>query len=338
MNMKKENDIEDLFKESFENFEADVNPGSWKNIQAGLKGVGLGVLAKSILNKIGTNAIVAVVSSAATVMSTVMVMNWTGNTKTQQVASNNVTAPKTVLDKAKPAQVNEIKTFLSNENSLTKPNELKEKIKTDLNQPKESLEAGSGVAENSKKDKKKLQSLINSLSSERIAAISASCVGGAVPLIVNLSNNGIGKINKWSYNDGTKAVTSANPIKVFDVPGIYTVTLVSTGADGKTATDSVKIEATGNSSLSSIPREISPNGDGNNDVFKFNSHNIKKMNAEIYDKKGKLIYTWTGTDGEWDGKNQKGEEAKAGVYLYIISAEGFDGKKYEQKGEINLTR
>ena len=50
--MKKDN-LEDLFKDSFENFEADVNPSVWKNVQTAMKGVGLGLLGKMLLNKLG---------------------------------------------------------------------------------------------------------------------------------------------------------------------------------------------------------------------------------------------------------------------------------------------
>ena len=67
--MKKKN-IEDLFKDSFENFEAEVSPSVWKNVQAALKGAGLGLLGKMLINKMGANAIVGIVSSAAAVVAT----------------------------------------------------------------------------------------------------------------------------------------------------------------------------------------------------------------------------------------------------------------------------
>ena len=71
--------IEDLFKDSFENYEAEVDSSVWENIKTGMKGIGLGLLGKAIINKIGTKTIVAVVSSVATVIGTVGVMHWTGN-------------------------------------------------------------------------------------------------------------------------------------------------------------------------------------------------------------------------------------------------------------------
>ena len=322
----KKDELEDMFKKSFENFEAEVNPGVWKNIQTGLKGAGLGVLAKMLLNKIGTNAIVAIVSSAAAVVGTVLVMNYSGN-KTETPKNNTTPPPKQIAEKAAPVSVDQIKNFLANPETKETPVVKKDEKPTNTQ----------GAITN-KEDKKQIEKTLTALSGDRIASISSSCVGGSVPLIINLSNIGTGKINKWSFNDGTKAITGANPIKVFDEPGLYTITLNSTSADGKTAVDSLKIEVTGNSSLASMPSEFSPNEDGVEDVFTFKSKNIVNMHATVYDKKGNLFYDYTGDEGKWDGRNKKGEKAKEGIYLYIVSAIGADGKKLEAKGKIKLTR
>ncbi len=323
----KKDDLEDLFKKSFENFEGEVSPGVWKNIQTGLKGAGLGLFAKMALNKIGSSALIAIISSAAAVVGTVLVMNGTGK-KTEQKPIVTNTTPKVVADTKKPT-VDEIRNFLTNTKEKT-TSEVKESPVTNANNANNS--EGQNVI---KKDKKEIQSL---LSGDRIASISASRIGGSVPLIVNLSNIGTGKINKWSFNDGSKTVTGANPVKYFDEPGIYTIVLASTGADGKTETDSIKVEALANSSIEAIPSEFSPNGDGNNDVFVFKSENIRNMTVKIFDKKGDAVYEYKGTGFNWDGKTQRGEKAKEGIYLYIISADGKDGKKYEQEGKIKLTR
>ena len=325
----KKNDLEDMFKKSFENFEPEVNPSVWKNIQTGLKGAGLGVLAKMLLNKIGTNAIVAVVSSAAAVVGTVLVMNYNGN-KTETTKNNHTTPVKIIAPNHTPIVANEIKNFLaSSENPKPVVKEAPESnvLKT---------ENKNTLTNNT--DKKQIQNTIKELSGDRVAAISSSCVGGAIPLIINLTNNGTGKINKWSFNDGTKAITGANPIKVFDVPGLYTITLTSIGADGKSAVDSVRIEVTGNSSLPSLQPEFSPNADGLNDVFVFSSKYVVNYTATVFDEKGKIYYNYTGVDGKWDGTTLKGSKAKEGIYYFIVNAVGTDGKRYDKKGKIKLTR
>src|ERR1043165_4497287 len=216
----KKNNIEDLFKDSFEDFEADVNPGVWKNIQTALKGAGLGIFGKLLMNKIGTNTLVAVVSSAATVVATALVMN---GSKTE--APKKKEEPKVVAEAAKPS-VNEIKDFLKTENdnavtpAVTEPPVNKEPVKKE----KENAEDANSLLINNDK----INSVIKEYSGESIADVVASPISGAAPLVVNINNNGTGKINKWSYGDGSKKETGANPVHLYDEPGIYTIVLTST--------------------------------------------------------------------------------------------------------------
>jgi gliding motility-associated-like protein len=330
----KKNNIEDLFKESFEDFEAEVSPGVWSNIQTALKGVGIGLLGKTLLNKIGTNTIVAIISSAAAIISTVVLINW-GKTETKTTANKDV--QKKVVEIPKPAKVDEIKDFLA-----TKPAE-KNTVEPQPEATTEKVNEKSveKVKENSSGTiaikKEKIKEVINEYSSLPAASISASPIGGTVPLIINLSNNGSGTINKWDFGDGQKEV-GANPVHVYDVPGVYTIHLTSTSAEGKAVIDSVKIEVTGNSSISSVPKSFSPNGDGVNDVLPFKSKYIASISAVIVDKKGHTVYSWDGVDFQWDGKDLKGLPVAVGTYIYIINAIGVDGKKFEQKGSIILTR
>jgi flagellar hook assembly protein FlgD len=65
------------------------------------------------------------------------------------------------------------------------------------------------------------------------------------------------------------------------------------------------------------------------------------MSVVIFDKQStivKSINTKNGVEGQWDGKDMKGKPAKEGTYFYILNALGADGKKYNKKGKINLTR
>ncbi len=314
----KKNNLEDLFKDSFENFEAEVNPSVWENVQTGLKGVGLGLLGKMLINKLGSSAVISIVSSAAAVIATVFVMN---GTKTETHKSK--AKPKVIAEAPK---VDEIKNFLTTETESTKRE--KPIVKTEI----KSTQTNGAIL--IKKDKQTIEALI---SDNRIASISSSCVGGTIPLIISLSNLGSGKINKWTFNDGTKPMTGAEPVKYFDEPGIYTIILTSTGADGKIAVDSIKVEALANSSIST-PSEFSPNGDGVDDLFVFNRVNVEKYTIVIVDKSANVVYDYSGTDGRWDGKTPQGKKAKDGIYYYLVSAIGKDGKTYEKKGKINLTR
>lgn len=320
--MKKKN-IEDLFKDSFEDFEAEVNPGIWANVQTALKGVGIGLLGKALINKIGTNTIIALISSAAAVISTVVIMN-VGKHDKKETAEVKP-APKIVVEKPKPAEPQEIKEFLSNESKKTETSV--KPIATE--QP---VQKSTTVV-----TKDKMNEVISKYSTLPVASISASPLAGTVPLVVNISNTGTGKINKWNFGDNKKE-TGNNPLHVYDTPGVYTIFLNSTSEDGKTASDSVKIEVYGNSSIPSAPKEFTPNGDGVLDFLSFKPVNMVKANVVVFDKKGTIYFKSDNLDARWDGTDPKGQKAKEGIYFFIWNTEGVDGKKYEQKGAISLTR
>lgn len=333
--MKKNDNIEDLFKDSFENFEADVKPKTWDNIQAALKGAGIGVIIKTLINKIGTNTIIAVVSSAATVVGTIMIMNWTGTG-----AKKEANSPTTSQTANLPVVKDENSSTPISKETVADTKKETNTSDPDANKTKEIKESVNNSTEivANHKSKNDLKNVIAEIESEKIASINSTAIGGAVPLIVNLSNKGSGKINKWNFGDGKTAKNIANPVHVYDTPGIYTVVLTSTSVDGKTKSDSIKIEVYGNSSLSDIASSFTPNDDGDRDYFIINSENIKNMNATILEGNGTIVYSYKGVEIKWDGRNKKGEKVKEGTYYYIIDAEGIDGKKIEKKGSIKLTR
>ena len=164
----KKNNLEDLFIDSFENFEADVNPSVWKNVQTGLKGASLGLLGKMLINKLGSSAIVAIVSSAAAVLTTVFVMNGT-KTEKKQPKTNIVTEPKVV---AQAPKIDEIKNFL-NTNNTTKA-EINEESPVVKNEVEPQNTNGSITI---KKDK--INSVLKEFTEGSIANISASPIPGS---------------------------------------------------------------------------------------------------------------------------------------------------------------
>lgn len=324
--MKKDDNLEDLFKDKFKDFEADVKPDVWKNIQTALKGFGLGFLIKALINKVGTSTLVAVVSSAAAVLGTVLVMHWADDKKTE-TAENKPATTQTVSDQTIPVSTDNVVAKEEAKPAITEPTENKNTA----------VESNS-TTKNNIVDKKEMESVINKYSKTPVADIFASPVAGELPLQVSLMNKGTGKVNKWTFGDSKQVETETSPIHFYNEPGIYTVKLISTDAEGKTSVDSVKIEVVGNPSISSAPTEFSPNGDGIRDVFAVKPENIEDMHVVIFDKNNKTVYEWEGIDGKWDGKDLKGKDANEGIYFYIIDAVGLSGKGFKQKGSIKLTR
>jgi hypothetical protein len=80
-----------------------------------------------------------------------------------------------------------------------------------------------------------------------VCAPSASATSGAVPLTVNFTADasdadGIIREYWWTFEDGTFS-TNANPVKIFQVPGIYRARVSVMDNDGNTTTRSLTINA-----------------------------------------------------------------------------------------------
>ncbi|MCO5252853.1 MAG: gliding motility-associated C-terminal domain-containing protein [Bacteroidetes bacterium] len=93
------------------------------------------------------------------------------------------------------------------------------------------------------------------------------------------------------------------------------------------------------SDICAFPSAFSPNGDGLNDVLTINCVNIKSFRATILDRWGEVISMSSDANYVWDG-TYKGQEATAGVYVFLIEYEVYlePGKKYYYKGTLTLVR
>lgn len=124
-------------------------------------------------------------------------------------------------------------------------------------------------------------------------------------------------IVSWEWNFGDPASdsnssTEQNPVHSFTNPGSYTVTLTVTNEMGCTNTVTQHITV----GAAPVPKGISPNGDGLNDVL-----NLECMNTEtmtIFNRYGKKVYSKNNYKNEWYGQSNNGKSLPAGTYFYII--------------------
>jgi gliding motility-associated-like protein len=68
--------------------------------------------------------------------------------------------------------------------------------------------------------------------------------------------------------------------------------------------------------LCSVPKGISPNGDGDNDTFDLSNLNVQKL--QIFNRYGSEVYSKSNYSNEWDGNSNSGENLPDGTYYYII--------------------
>lgn len=76
------------------------------------------------------------------------------------------------------------------------------------------------------------------------------------------------------------------------------------------------------------PRVFTPNGDGNNEQVTFEYENIDENSIVcwIYDIRGSVVrqldIVGSGDEFTWDGKDEDGNIAPSGIYIYQIEVEG----------------
>lgn len=318
--MKKDDNIEDLFKQSFDNYEPEVRPKVWKNIRVGLKWGSLAFLINAFINKIGTTTIIAVVASVVAVgIGSYAYFSGNGNTNGTVVATSTTDSAVTAATQLPANDSSNGSEPLVNTVSVTS-----EPVANAANTP-----VASTVGKTATVVSGKIKT------AEPLASIAASALSGTAPLIVALENSGKGKKNKWLFTDGKPESGLANPVHVFEMPGIYQVQLISKDIHENQEVDTITIEVTGNAPAA---KEFTPNGDGVTDVFVLQSKNIASMNAKIYDAAGLVVYKSEGTDTKWDGKDLQGKDAPEATYFYVVQAQGVDGKKYDVKGAVKLKR
>lgn len=84
------------------------------------------------------------------------------------------------------------------------------------------------------------------------------------------------------------------------------------------------------------PNAFTPYGSpGINDEWKVMAQSITEFDCVIFNRWGNEIARMKSVDQGWDGR-YKGKLVSPGVYFYVISARGADGRQYKLSGDINL--
>ena len=90
--------------------------------------------------------------------------------------------------------------------------------------------------------------------------------------------------------------------------------------------------------LGQINNVFTPNGDLDNEIFYFDNHGMDILSVMIFNRWGQKVFETDVSSAQWDGKNLKGNDELAGTYFYVLTAQGEDGYRYEEKGAIILLR
>lgn len=144
---------------------------------------------------------------------------------------------------------------------------------------------------------------------------------------------------EWSPGEALSATDISNPIFNYHTPsdGLRYKVLVYNEAD---CVDSaflrLKVFKTRPSIF--VPSAFSPNGDRNNDVFRFIAAGMQQVEFfNVYNRWGQLVYSTTSSVNGWDG-TVGGKAQAAGIYVWMVKAVDYTGVPYTQRGTVTLVR
>lgn len=72
-------------------------------------------------------------------------------------------------------------------------------------------------------------------------------------------------------------------------------------------------------------------------TFRVTYKSVITFKCTIFNRWGNKIYEFNDPSGGWDGR-YKGRYVSPGVYFYVISVRGGDGREHVEKGDINVLR
>lgn len=135
------------------------------------------------------------------------------------------------------------------------------------------------------------------------------------------------KYYRWSIYKASELIVNRFDLDIrytFSEPGSYRV--VCSVNNEFCTSDSMEMVVAISESYLAVPNVFTPNGDGQNDEFRVAYRSIREFQCWVYNRWGKLVYTWTDPSKGWDG-NIGGRPAAPGAYFYVIRALGTDAPK-----------
>jgi uncharacterized protein (UPF0333 family) len=299
--------IETLFKQTFDGFEADVSPNVWGNIQGsiGSHAVSKTVASKSIALKVVTGVLVV----GSLVTGSYFISINSGNDE----SAVTVKAPLEIIARtkekfyvAKQQEKKEVKQAQVFQDVVVEsiPAENREKVRAEKVVIEKLAKAADIESQNVKIEAHKAVAV----SSSKTEVVVASAEKSNIPV---------------------KQVVEQAPVvqQVVVVPVDDVESDELLNADWGDAELSENEQFLPSINKDKIPRSFSPNGDGIGDVIRIEGKNIKEFHASILSvSSGKVVFEWFWIEGVWDGTDMMGNKVPRGTYMLLVIAAGEDGK------------
>jgi gliding motility-associated-like protein len=147
--------------------------------------------------------------------------------------------------------------------------------------------------------------------------------------IITLSGSGNGSYN-WSPSAGLSCSNCANPTCVAMQSGHYILTV--TDINGCTKSDTVAVFVEGSCEIS-VPNVFTPNGDGINEVIRFDNPCVKNISVAVFNRWGQKLFVSSEIPCVWNPVN-----SSDGVYYFVLKATLLDETEVEKTGYITLLK
>lgn len=347
--MKEQNNIDEIFKEGFKNFEADPGKNAWANIHANLNAgaaTTAGSAAGASASWISTLVIGVVISGIA--VGGYFFFNQKGEKKkllqNQQQKTQQTIEENKQQDEVQPKVVSSVDNTADLEKdtkstqtpTLSTAEQSNEKLNTtEPSATKSSTTTGKESTANT---------TVKEAKTDNTTSKNASTLDEQATDVEHKStepeefvNTKIDELLNNNPSEEFRPVKKANTD--LDVIDVDEKEEIENELDSNTF---VPEDATGNG-INGVPNVVfpnafSPNRDGINETFKLiidQSDEVDNIEVYVYDASMKLIKQWNGLNGEWNGTLPDGSAASLGNYLYKVIIYK-DGERYNDKGFVNL--
>lgn len=316
--------IDEVFKQAFEGFEANVDPSVWTNIQSGLNaGATSGSpqvdpISSTVTSSVAKSAIIkiaATVVAVGTIATASYYVVTSGDNKEKTVAENTITElPVNEKETAEDIQTEAVQFQDENSEAQPKIDKVEENVVEDKTTPnkieaiEESLEKDIPIMEDNN-NPSNIQDLSEYINKD-----------------AQKPSSTINKENDNSSQTEDKKEIEKKKVEEPEQNKIENTTKIPSKPEKKLAV------------VDDIPNVITPNGDGINDVIKITGENLEKLELVIMDKNGKPVFRITNLDQEWNGKNQNGFDLLPGMYYMAGVVVDNEGNTKNIKQAINLLK
>jgi gliding motility-associated-like protein len=160
------------------------------------------------------------------------------------------------------------------------------------------------------------------------------------PVVEFKDESELANLWEWHFGNGDSKLSSFEGDITYNYPdtGKHLVSLVVTHVNGCTDTTEKIIDIIPEITYF-LPNALTPNEDGNNDVYRGKGYTqyLKSFEMVIYNRWGERVFATQNPSDAWNGrKNNIGQKCQAGIYVVLVRIVGPRGGQQEIKGYATI--